>query len=149
MSNRTSIINALIHNLKRIDGRTSPFDANYEFKSNLNENVFRGLRFIDEVNDFPSVFVTNGIETRTYQTQGLTEAEIQSVARCYAYSDDTKTQLEAIAQDIEHVIYSGTLDIELSVQDITITQIIQDSGLLQPYGIVEIFFSIRFEIFNN
>ena len=149
MSNRNLINNAIIACLKKIDGRTSPYSADYEFKTDLHENAYRGFVFIDEINDFPSVYVTSGQEQRIYHTSGLTESVVSSAIRCYIYGPDPQIQVSNIISDIEHVIYSSKFDTTLQIQDITIKEILTDSGLLEPYGMAVIFLTIRFEIFDN
>ena len=57
-------------------------------------------------------------------------------------------QINDLIQDVEHVIYNLTFDPSLQVFDISIITILTDSGLLRPYGMVEIFLSTRFEIFK-
>lgn len=149
MSNRNLITDAIIACLKKIDGRTSPYSPDYEFKTNLHENVHRGLKYIDEINDFPSVYVSSNLEERIYHTNNLTESVVSSALRCYIYGPDSQNQVDNIISDIEHVIYSSNFDTTLQIQDITIKEILTDSGLLEPYGMAEIFLTVRFEIFDN
>lgn len=146
MSNRTKITNYIVEQLRKIDGRTSPFSEDYVFLSNLHENVYRGVRYIDEINDFPSIYVTSDVEKRKYQTLGNTEAIVVTAIRCYVYGDETEMQLSNIFQDIEHVLYNMQVPNEFTSLDITIDSTITDSGLLEPYGMAEIFLSSRFEI---
>jgi hypothetical protein len=149
MSNRNLITSAIINSLKRIDGRTSPYNASYEFKTDVRENVYKGFVYIDEINDFPSIYVTSGSEQRIYNTNKLTEAVVSTAIRCYIYGADSQQQVDNIISDVEHVIYSYKLDTTLQIQDITIKEILTDSGLLEPYGMAEIFLTTRFEIFDN
>jgi len=148
MSNRSMITEAIIKKLQQIDGSTSPYDASYEFKTDIHRNVYRGYKYIDEINDFPSLYVVSGQEQRVYHTKDLTESIVSTTIRCYVYSDDAEQQLNDLIQDIEHVIYNMSLDVQLQLQDITIKEIDTDSGLLEPYGMAEIFLNIRFEVFN-
>jgi hypothetical protein len=148
MSNRSQINNALVELLKQIDGSVSPYDSTYIFATNLHNNVYKGLKYYDEINDFPSLYITSPSEYRTYNTAEFTEATVASVIRAYVKGDNTNELTNNIVNDIEHIIYNMKLSVELSVQDITITEIKTDSGLLKPYGIAEIFLSTRFEIFN-
>jgi hypothetical protein len=146
MSNRTKINNFVIDQLRRIDGYSSPFDPLYNFKANLNTNVYKGLKYLDEINDFPAVYVTSSTEQRIYNTKNNTESLVYTTIRCYVKSDDAELQLNNIIQDIEHIIYSMKPPADLSSLDITIDSILTDSGLLNPYGMAEIFLSSRFEI---
>ena len=149
MSNRRLITDELLLCLQKIDGGPSPYSAGYDFKSDIHTNAYKGFKFIDEVNDFPSVYVTSGLEQRVYNTNKLTESIVTTTLRCYVYGQDPQTQLSNIIEDIEHVVYNAKFDTQIQVQDITIKEILTDSGLLEPYGMAEIFLNIRFEIFDN
>lgn len=146
MSNRTNINNFLISQLRRIDGSVSPFDSSYYFLSNLHENVYSGFKYIDEINDFPSLFLVSPKEIRKYNTNHNTESIVTTTIRYYVYGDDLETQLSNIFQDVEHIVYNMSLSTEFKSLDITIEKFITDSGLLKPYGMAEIFLSSRFEI---
>ena len=146
MSNRTKITNYIIEQLQKIDGYTSPFSADYVFLSNLHKNVYRGVKYLDEINDFPSIYVTSNVERRKYQTNGNTEGIVFTAIRCYVMGDDTEVQLSNIFQDIEHILYNMQVPNEFTSLDITIDTTLTDSGLLEPYGMAEIFLSSRFEI---
>ncbi len=132
--------------LKRIDGSVSPFDSSYRFLSDLHENVYSGFKYIDEINDFPTMFATSPKETRKYNTHLNTEAIVTSVLRYYVYSDDAETKLSDIFQDVEHIVYNMRVPNQYKSLDIVIDNFITDSGLLKPYGMAEIFLSSRFEI---
>jgi hypothetical protein len=148
MSNRSQINDLLVSELKNINGRVSPYDAAYSFKTSVHNNVYRGLKYLDEINDFPSIYVTSGREVRKFNTNNNTEARVETTLRCYMYGDDVVNQINDLIQDVEHVIYNLTFDPSLQVFDISIITILTDSGLLRPYGMVEIFLSTRFEIFK-
>ena len=52
MSNRSQINDLLVSELNNINGRVSPYDAAYSFKTSIHGNVYRGLKYLDEINDF-------------------------------------------------------------------------------------------------
>jgi hypothetical protein len=149
MSNRRLIGDKLAESLRKINRSTSPYDPSYEFKTDIHMNAYRGYKFIDEINDFPSIYLTSGLEQRVYNTTNLTEAFVGVTLRCYVYGDDAQEQLSELIKDIEHIIYNIKFDTEILLQDITIKEIVTDSGLLEPYGMAEIFLNVRFEIFDN
>lgn len=150
MSQRRDVIKFLIDNLKLIDGTQSPLDYTYDFNTNLHENVFRGYRTLEEINDFPSIYLTLGPEIRTYNTSGVTQSLIDVMLRVYVYDEEDELvseQINDIAQDIEHIIYSLPKDqSDLELLDITITSINTDEGLLTPYGIVELQLQVSYEV---
>lgn len=149
MSNRRLITDEIVRYLRQINGSSSPYSTAYEFKTDLHLNVYKGFKFIDEINDFPSVYITSGLEQRIYNTKELTESIVTTAVRCYVYGQDPQQQLSDIVEDIEHVVYNFKFDTLVQVQDVTIKEILTDSGLLEPYGMAEIFLNTRFEIFNN
>lgn len=148
MSNRSKINNKVIECLKDINGLSSPYSSDYSFKTDLHLNVYQGLKFIHEINDFPCIYVVSPTETRAYNTTGSTEGTVTTQLRCYLYSDDIDEEAQNLIDDIEHVIYSIRFNNELQVKDIIITNILRDNGLLKPYGMVEIFLDTSFEIFD-
>jgi hypothetical protein len=149
MSNRTRINDLIVSSLKQIDGRASPYDTAYNFKTDLRDNIYRGLKYLDEINDFPSIYITSGREIRKFNTNNNTEAKIESTLRCYVNSDDPVDQINNLVLDVEHILYNfkGTPDLQLF--DVNILTVLTDSGLLHPYGMAEIFLSTRFEIFKS
>jgi hypothetical protein len=64
MSKRNSITKAIAEKLKTIDG-TGPY------KSNLYGNSYAKLKFWDEIQDFPAIYLVPGTEVREYHTADL------------------------------------------------------------------------------
>lgn len=144
MSNRTDINNYIVEQLKQIDGYS--YLKDYQFKTDVHLNVYVGTKFLDEINDFPSIYSVSPEETRIYNTMGTSEAFVTTILKLYVYSDDSIEDLKNLIEDVTQIIYSLTPPLELQVKDITIKEINLDSGLLQPYGMAEIFLTTRFEI---
>ena len=149
MSQRRDIIKILTTNLKLIDGSQSPL-ASYTFKTDIHNNMYRGFKTLEEINDFPSLFLVAGTETRTYNTVGTTIANLPVTIRIYTYEDEEELvnyQIHDLVQDIEHVIYNLPRDYSnLEILDITIKSITTDEGLLTPYGIVELQVQASYEV---
>ena len=150
MSQRRDIVNTLIDNLMLIDGTASPFGG-YVFKTSVHENVYRGFKPLEEINDFPSIYVVPGAETRDYNSGVLGNIKINSLLpvmlRCYIYDEEDELvneHINNITQDIEHIIYS--LPTTNEILDLTLTSINTDEGLLTPYGIVELQVQVRYEV---
>jgi len=144
---RTEIINFLIGKLKSIDGQTSSYDASYTYGVNLFNNVFRKLKFIDEVNDFPALYLAAGTEIRDFQSENLTVATLDVIIRAYVYGEDNSQELsDYVIEDVEHVIYNIGDNPEKGILDITIESISTDEGLAIPYGIAEIELSIVYRL---
>ena len=136
---RTEIVQYLVTLLKQIDGDISPYDNGYQFNHNVFNNVYRKITFLDEVNDFPSIYLSAGTEIRNFQSENLTVATLPVIIRAYVYGEDnSQSQADNLVQDIEHVIYNIGSNPDMGILDITIQNITQDEGLAFPYGIAEV-----------
>lgn len=144
---RTEIMNLLVAYLKLINGQASTFDSAYLYNTDISNNVYRKVRFIQEVNDFPSVYLSAGAEIRNFQSQDLTVAFLPVIIRAYVLSaDEAQIQIDKLTEDIEHVIYSIGSHPDSGIMDITITNIVEDEGLAIPNGIAEIELSVIYRL---
>ena len=150
-TNRRSQIvdDILIPELKKINGGTSTFDSSYTYNTNLFNNVFRGVKFLDEVNDFPAIYLAAGTEIRDFESLSLTVATLDVTIRAYVYGEDNSQSLaDDLLEDIEHVIYSLEDSPTKGIQDITIESITVDEGLVEPYGLAEVNLQITYRLEN-
>lgn len=144
MSRRTSIVKALVGKLKTIDGTGS-------FKTNLYEAAFPFLKFWDEVNNFPSIYVTAGSETREYLPSAFTWGYLGISLKIYTKGEDAQQLLEDLLEDIESVIDANRvliydIDKQYETTEILLTSITTDEGLLAPYAVGEINLQVRYAI---
>lgn len=144
MSRRISIVKAIVNKLKTINGTG-------QFNTKLFNNVYPLLKFWDEVNDFPSVYVTPGSEMREYHPSDFTWGFLGIAIKVYTKGEDAQEQLELLLEDIERVIdanrvlvYDTTNNYETT--EILITSITTDEGLLAPYAIGEINLQVRYQL---
>jgi hypothetical protein len=146
-SRRTEIIDFLVTQLKEIDGEVSGYNATYTYTQNLFNNVFRRVKFLDEVNDFPAIYVSAGTEIRDFNSKSLTVATLGVTIRAYVFGEDNSQSLvDDITQDIEHVIYSIGDHPDKGILDITIDSITSDEGLATPYGLAEVELTIVYRL---
>jgi len=146
-SRRKEIVEFIVEQLKEIDGQTSSFNASYTYENNLFSNVFRKLKFLDEVNDFPSIYVSAGTEIRDFNSKSLTVGTLDATIRAYVFGEDNSQSLvDDITQDIEHVIYSIGDNPDKGILDITIDSITSDEGLATPYGLAEVELTIVYRL---
>ena len=146
-SRRKEIVEFLVTQLKEIDGQTSGFSASYTYGNNLFNNVFRKLKFLDEVNDFPAIYISAGTEIRDFNSKNLTLARLDATIRAYVFGEDNSQDLsDSLVQDIEHVIYSLGDNPDKGILDITIDNISTDEGLATPYGIAEVELTIVYRL---
>lgn len=144
MSRRTSIVKALAEKLKVIDGTGS-------YNTNLFGNSFAKLKFWDEVNDFPAVFVVAGSESREYLPASFTWGYLGVSLKVYTKGEDSQQLLEELLEDIEAVIDANRVLVydevnAFSTTEILISSITTDEGLLAPYAVGEVNLQVRYQI---
>lgn len=144
MSKRTSIVKALAEKLNLIDG-------NAPYSTNLFNNAYPKLKFWDEVNDFPSVYMSPGSEQREYLPGDFTWAYLGVSLKVYCKGEDAQEQLELLLEDIETVVHNNrvlTYDTTNNYEttEILVVSITTDEGLLAPYAIGEINLQVRYQL---
>ena len=141
---RRAIVEALALKLEGING-TAPFRTSVS-------GVERRLKFWDEVNEFPTIHVGAGTETREYDGGGFRFRFLRITVRCYVSDDnDVIEALEELLEDVETVIedndpltyYDSTGESQNTVQT-TIGTVDTDEGVLEPLGVGEITLEIRY-----
>lgn len=145
MTRRTSIVTALCEKFKLIDGTGS-------FKSDLSDNSYPKLKFWDEIQDFPAVYLTPGSELREYMPGSFTWGHLNVSVKVYVRSESEAQQLlEDLLDDLENVIDANRVLVydttnNLSTTEILIQSITTDEGLLSPYGVGEINLQVRYAL---
>lgn len=145
MSKRTSIVKALSEKFKEIDGTG-------QYKTNLFQNSYPKLKFWDEVQDFPCVYLHPGSETREYLPSAFTWGMLNVCIKVYVRSEDAaQEQLEQLLDDLELCIDNNRVlkydvDNNLETTEILIQSITTDEGLLAPYGVGEINLEVRYAL---
>jgi hypothetical protein len=145
MSRRTSIVKALAERLKTIDG-TPPYVTNLQGLS------FAKLKFWDEINDFPSVYLSPGTELREYHPADFAWGMLGVCVKVYCKSEDAaQEQLEQLLEDLERCIDANRrlvydTDNNYETTEILIDSITTDEGLLAPYAVGEINLQVRYQI---
>ena len=140
MSARSKILNKLVELLKTIDGTGT-------FRSDLFNNVFPKLKFWDEVDDYPSVYLNIGPESRQYLPGGVKWAFLTVNIRIYVNDEEAETRLEEIFEDIETIIdENGNLEYDTGyyAEDVRILSIATDEGLLNPIGVGEVTLQVQY-----
>ena len=145
MTKRTSIVTALAEKFKVIDG-------NAPYNSDLFGNSYPKLKFWDEVQDFPSVYLVAGSETRQYHPDNFTWAFLNISVKVYVKDESyPQEELENVLNDLETVINNNRVLVydttnNLSTTEILIQSITTDEGLLAPYGVGEINLQVRYAL---
>ena len=155
MSRRTQIIDFLVTELKRINGqqdaRTVPVRNGYTYKTNVFNNVFRRQKYLNEINDFPTICVRAVGEDRLEIGAGVRFGTFGFEIRGYVKDEDTIEVEEDLADDIEYVLQAAVLlpsarDNALAITDIILTSTETDEGLMTPFGVVIVNGIIRYQV---
>ena len=146
LSRRKEITEFLVNELKNINGGSSTYDSNYTYSTNIANNVFRRLKFLDEINDFPTICVNAGSEARTYDTSGLITGDLTLNIRAYVKAENPITAAENLADDIEHIVYHLGDKSNIGMLNMIMVSVSTDEGIVAPFGILEIDILARYQL---
>lgn len=143
-SRRIAIVDALVEKLEEIDG-----GGNY--RTDLNGNVSRRLKFWDEVDEFPALHISAGAETREYLGAQNKTRFMTVTIRCYVSDENSVEALEGLMEDVETVLDTHSrlryvdrkYDFQYT-QLITVLSLDTDEGVLEPLGVGEIVCEVRY-----
>ena len=141
---RRSIVEALATALEGING-------NAPFRTSV-AKVERRLTFWDEVQEFPTIHIGAGAETREYDGGGFRFRFLSLTIRCYVSDDDDVIlALEELLEDVETVLedndpleYTDSTGASQSTVQMNILTVDTDEGVLEPLGVGEITLEIRY-----
>ena len=152
MSRRTQIIDFLVTELKRINGqqdaRTVPVRNGYTYKTNVFNNVFRRQKYLNEINDFPTICVRAVGEDRLEIGADVRFGTFGFEIRAYVKDEAIIETEEDLADDIEFVLENLTSEATSQAREITdvrITSTETDEGLMTPFGVVIINGILRYQ----
>lgn len=146
MTKRAQIAQALAQLLAQNLNGEAPY------KTNLYGNAYAKLKFWDEIQDFPAIYLTPGMEMREYLPGEFAWGMLNISLKLYCRGDDAQQQLEDLLGDAETCIDQNRRLVYDSTQpgsettEILITSITTDEGLLAPYAIGEINLQVRYEL---
>ena len=110
------------------------------------------LKFWDEVQEFPTIHIGAGAETREYETAGFRFRLLQVTIRCFV-SDDTDVilALEEMLEDVETVLenedpltYYDSTGASQTTAMTSVLSVDTDEGVLEPLGVGEVVVEIRY-----
>ena len=141
---RRAIVEAISQKLEQING-------NAPFRTSV-AKVERRLKFWDEVNEFPTIHVGAGSETREYDGGGFRFRFLQLTIRCYVSDDDDVIlALEELLEDVESILeendplqYTDSTGASQFTAQTTIGAVTTDEGVLEPLGVGEITIEVRY-----
>lgn len=140
---RSSIVDALVEKLKEID-------ISNGYNTELGNQVFNKLIFLDEISEWPTVCVTAGPENIVHQGGGYKDRYLAITIQAFVNTEDSIEQLENLLEDIESVIdnngrlaYVDSSGNTYNTNDIIVTFIDTDQGALAPLGVGEMTLQVR------
>lgn len=141
---RLAIVEAIVNKLSGINGT-----GNYV--SDVSNNVHSRLKYWDEIEEFPSICVNAGAETRDYQGGGYKDRFLNVKVTCYVNDEEPVSALEALMEDVEtclednsRLMYTMRSGQTGYTHMITISSIDTDEGVMAPLGIGEILCVVRY-----
>jgi hypothetical protein len=133
--NRIQAIAHMVNALRRIDGRTSPWDASYTFATDVHGNVIARDRYIEEIDSFPVVMLVPLQEIISHTGGGQRWSTLTVRIRAICWDEVTELAGERLADDIEHVVSHMRRD-HPRLEELRIDTIQTDEGLNAPLGAV-------------
>ncbi len=143
-SRRRAIVEAIADVLEDINGQ-APYRTSVA-------KVERRLKFWDEVDEFPTIHIGAGAETREYDGGGFRFRFLTITVRCYVSDDsDVIEALEELLEDVETVLedndpltYTDSTGTSHTTVQTTIQSVDTDEGVLEPLGVGEIVLEVRY-----
>ena len=144
MSTKGDIVTNLIAHMNLIAGQEHsvpgcPFSP-YTYKNNLFGNATDQFKFLENINDFPTVslFQTSA-EFRHPQGSGEVYGTANFLARCYFMASENEEQADDFIEDLQYNINSFKYtQSNPDLVDLRIQAVSSDEKMLDPYGIVEV-----------
>ena len=143
-SRRRAIVESIAEALEKINGQ-APFRTSVA-------KVERRLKFWDEVDEFTTIHIGAGAETREYDGGGFRFRFLTITVRCYVSDDsDVIEALEELLEDVETVLedndpltYTDSTGTSHTTVQTTVQSVDTDEGVLEPLGVGEIVLEVRY-----
>lgn len=132
---RTQIIDALVADL----------EANSDVAAG---NVHKRFKYLDELNDFPSITFLAGSEDRIHYGAGEKFGRMEIQIRNYVFAEDQLDAAEELSNNVEIDVIDkfAKLHPDLGVESANVTEFRTDEGLFSPYGIGDQTVTITYNI---
>jgi len=131
---RTQIVEALQSDLSTID-------------TVIAGNVFRQFRYLEEINDFPTICFLSRGEARIHRGAGRKLAGLQINVRGYVYDENEVGSAETLGAEIETIVdnFAGRYR-NFGVEDCRVLSFRTDEGLFSPYGVVDLSIQLTYDV---
>jgi len=116
----------------------------------LPANVFRRFKYLDDVNDFPTITFVPRRAERDHRGAGRQMDILGIDLRVYVYdgdTDDIASECERLADQVEAAIdsFADTYP-QHGVEEARVATLRTDDGLMTPYGIADISLAITYDV---
>jgi len=113
--------------------------------TSLTLNVHRRFLYLEEINDFPTIILFAGDESRKYLGAGQKEGAFLLNIRGYLFTDENSLDdAEDLANEIDSVIRNmSKIDNLIDMRVLTINT---DEGILSPYGMCNLLVEVVYQI---
>ena len=112
-------------------------------------NIFKNYKFLDEINDFPSVCFVAGSENREELGANRRLGTIEVALRGYVFDENNVDIAEILAQNVESKVDSFSANVAARANGVSDARVISfrtDEGLLQPYGVADLEIEILYDL---
>ena len=112
-------------------------------------NVFRHFKYLDEINDFPSVCLLPRNEARIERGANRRLGIIEVALRGYTFDENNLDRAEFLAQNVEAKVDSFSANTAAKangVSDVRVVTFRTDEGLFEPYGIADLELQILYDV---
>ena len=112
-------------------------------------NVHKRFKFLDELNDFPSLCFVAGGESRQELGANRRLGTIEVALRGYVFDENNVDTAEILAQNVESKVDSFSANVAAranGVSDARVTSFRTDEGLFTPYGLADLEIQILYDL---
>ena len=112
-------------------------------------NVFRHFKYLDEINDFPTICLLPRNEARIERGANRRLGIIEVALRGYTFDENNLDRAEFLAQNVEAKVDSFSANTAAKangVSDVRVVTFRTDEGLFEPYGIADLELQILYDV---
>ena len=116
------------------------------------DNVFKNFKYLDEINDFPSVCLLPKNEARSERGANRRLGIIEVALRGYVFNENNLDTAEFLAQNVESKVDSFSANTAAKANGVNDARVVvfrTDEGLFDPYGIADLEIQILYDVDEN
>lgn len=138
MSRRTDILGELTTHLRSAQYTDKPLPTN---------GVQRGMKWLDQINDFPFICYHVGDAELVHIGAGERYYRMEISLRGYVRGEDSQSLADQLALDIEDAAdsFRDAATSTHMIVDSRISEVSTDEGLMEPNGIVEMSIEVSYQ----